>query len=239
MIGAVTVERTADGLAALAQFGLSGADWHAVGLSLRVSMLATVCCALVGVPVGAWLGGGRSRRRYVVDVVLMAPLVVPPVVTGFGLLLLLRWIHVDILFTAWAAGVASGVVGLPLLIRTVRASVERTDLRLGRVGATLGASPWRIFLTITLPLSWRGVVGGALLCWARGFGEFGATIVVAGSMPGETRTLPVAIWTSLQSKPLGACVGLVLAAVLISVVAVGLSEWIIQKSPNESDHVRY
>ncbi len=221
----------------LAQLGLSPADWHAVALSLRVSLVATLGCVLVGVPVAAWLARGRSRWRFAVDVLLMTPLVVPPVVTGFGLLLLFRFVGAGVLFTWWAAAAAAAVVAMPLIVRTVRASIEQSDRRLARVAATLGASPWRVFWTITLPLSWRGVVGGAALCWARAFGEFGATIVVAGNMPGKTRTLPLAIWTSLQSKPLGACVGLVVAAIVLSVAAVAWSEWVIRRAPGAAHHV--
>ncbi len=237
MTHTITTAQIAESGGLLAQLGLSAGDWHAVGLSLRVSVVATLFCVLVGVPVAAWLARGRSRWRFMVDVVLMTPLVVPPVVTGFGLLFLFRLLGVGILFTWWAAAVAAGVVALPLIIRTVRASVEQTDRRLARVAATLGASPWRIFWTITLPMSWRGIVGGAALSWARAFGEFGATIVVAGNMPGKTRTLPVAIWTSLQSKPLGSCVGLVVAAVVLSVAAVAVSQWVVHKAPSASDHV--
>jgi len=222
----------------LALIGLEAADWQAIGLSLRVSVAATVLCVAVGVPVAVWLARGRSRWRFFVDVVLMAPLVVPPVVTGFGLLLVLRAVSAGLLFTLWAAALAAGVVALPLLVRTVRAAVEQTDPGLAKVAATLGASPWRVFWTITLPISWRGMVGGAALAWARAFGEFGATIVVAGNMPGRTRTIPLAIWTSLQSKPLSSVVGLVVAALVLSIAAVALSEWIVRKAGSDSHHVR-
>jgi len=217
--------------------GFSGDDARAIGLSLRVSLGATVVCIVIGVPVAVWLGSGRSRWRFVVDLMLMAPLVVPPVVTGFGLLLVLRAVSAGLLFSLWAATAAAAVVALPLLVRTVRVAVEQTDPGLAKVAATLGASRWRIFWTVTIPMSWRGVVGGAALAWARAFGEFGATIVVAGNMPGRTRTLPLAIWTSLQSKPLSSVVGLVVAALLLSVAAVALSEWIVQRANRES-HVR-
>ena len=238
MTSTITMMQLTETSGTLAQLGLSTADWQAVALSLRVSLVATVCCVLVGVPVAVWLARGRSRWRFAVDIALMTPLVVPPVVTGFALLLVFRMLGGSILFTWWAAAVAAAVVALPLIVRTVRASVEQTDRRLANVAATLGASPWRVFWTITIPTAWRGVVGGAALCWARAFGEFGATIVVAGNMPGHTRTLPVAIWTSLQSKPLGACAGLVVAAIVISIAAVALSEWIVHKTPHASDHVR-
>jgi len=222
----------------VAFIGLDAADVQAIGLSLRVSIAATALCVVVGVPVAAWLARGRSRWRFLVDVVLMAPLVVPPVVTGFGLLLLLRAVSAGLLFTLWAAVLAAAVVALPLLVRTVRAAVEQTDPGLAKVAATLGASPWRIFWTITLPMSWRGLVGGAALAWARAFGEFGATIVVAGNMPGRTRTIPLAIWTSLQSKPLASVVGLVVAALVLSIAAVAVSEWIVRRAGKDAHHVR-
>jgi len=213
--------------------GLDAADWHAVALSLRVSVVAAALCVALGVPLAVWLARGESRWRFVVETVLTAPLVVPPVVTGFALLLVLRACGSGLLFTWWAAALASAVVALPLLVRTTRAAVEQTDRRLTLVAASLGASRWRCFWTITVPLAGPGIVGGAALAWARAFGEFGATMVVAGNIPERTRTIPLAIWTSLQSRPLSSAAGLVIASLVVSVAAVALSEWLVRRCQHE------
>lgn len=154
----------------------------------------------------------------------MAPLVAPPVITGFLLLVVLRELSQDLLFTFWAATIASALMAIPLLVRTVRAAVEAVDPRYSVVAATLGASRLRRLLTITIPLAWRGIVGGATLAWARALGEFGATIVVAGNIPGRTRTIPLAVWTSLQSPSAPSTVPLVAAAMALCIAAVVVAE---------------
>jgi len=164
----------------------------------------------------------------------MSPLVLPPVVVGFGLLIVLRWIGAGMLFTPWAAIIAGAVVSLPLLVRTVRVAVEQIDPRLELAAATLGASRLRRWLTITLPLAWRGIVGGAVLAWARAMGEFGATIIVAGNMPGRTTTIPVAVWTKIQTPTGGSPLLLVVASMVLALAAVACSEWLVRRSPNSS-----
>lgn len=210
--------------------------WHddvvvdAVLLSLRVSFVATIMCLPFGVLIGAWLARTSSRLRPLVEIVTNAPLVLPPVVTGLALLTVLVQLGIPIAFTWWAAALASAIVALPLVVRTVRAAVESIDDRLPQVAATLGASPTRILFTVTLPLAWPGVVGGALLAWARAIGEFGATIVVAGNTPGRTQTIPLAIYSSLQSTTDRSIWPLVTVAVALSVAAIGVSEWMVARS---------
>jgi molybdate transport system permease protein len=196
----------------------------AIELSIKVSLLATLFCLAPGVLLGIWLARTSSRLRSVVEVLVMVPLVAPPVVTGFLLLIVLREIHTDLLFTFWAATVASALMGLPLLIRTVRASVEAIDPRYGIVAATLGASPIRRLATITIPLAWRGIVSGATLAWARALGEFGATIVVAGNIPDRTRTIPLAVWTAIQTPGAPSTAPLIVAALVLTVAAVAVAE---------------
>lgn len=209
--------------------------WSAIALSIRVSLVATGLCLLPGVWLGAWLARTRSRLRTFVEVAVVAPLVVPPVVTGLLLLVALRAIFRDLLFTWWAAALASAIVAVPLLIRTVRSTVEQTDARYGVIAATLGASRRRILWTITLPLAWRGIVAGATLAWARALGEFGATVVVAGNISGRTRTLPLAIWTNIQTPGATAsAVPLVIASVLLAVSAVAIGEWLIRHDAPEA-----
>lgn len=207
-------------------------------MSLRVSTVATVVCAVPGVGLGVWLGRSRSRLRPVVETAVILPLVVPPVVTGLCLLELLLAFHVPLAFTWWAATLASGAVAMPLLARTVQAAAETMDPRLLAVAATLGASPARRFFTITLPLCWRGMVGGLVLFWARAVSEFGATIVVAGNTPGRTQTIPLAIYSRIESPHPQAIWPLVGAAVALSILAVAASEWLIRRKRSEEDRAR-
>ena len=177
------------------------------------TVLCAVAATLLVLPpavVVAWL---LARRRFpgraLVETILSLPLVMPPVATGLILLMLfgrrgaigrlLERIGVDVVFTWKAVVLAMAIMGLPLLVRTARAGFEQVNERYEAVAATLGASPARIFLTISLPLAWPSVLGGAVLAFARALGEFGATIVVAGSIPGATRTLSVAIYTYAET----------------------------------------
>jgi molybdate transport system permease protein len=177
------------------------------------TVLCAVAATLLVLPpavVVAWL---LARRRFpgraLVETIISLPLVMPPVATGLILLMLfgrrgaigrlLERIGVDVVFTWKAVVLAMAIVGLPLLVRTARAGFEQVNERYEAVAATLGASPARIFLTISLPLAWPSVLGGAVLAFARALGEFGATIVVAGSIPGATRTLSVAIYTYAET----------------------------------------
>ena len=174
--------------------------------------LFTIACAagatLLMVPPGLAVAWVLARRRFVgrtvVETIVSLPLVMPPVATGLLLLMLfsrrgplgtmLDRFGIQIVFTWKAVVLAMALMGFPMLVRTVRAGFENVDLRYEQVAATLGASPMRTFVTITLPLAWPSVVAGAMLGFARAVGEFGATIVVAGSIPGVTRTLAVAIY---------------------------------------------
>jgi len=208
---------------------LGSAELEAIRLSVKVSLAATLVCLVPGTLLGVWLARTRSRLRLIVDVVVMTPLVMPPVVTGLLLLMVLRALNRDLLFTWWAAMLASAILAAPLLIRTVRTSVEGLDPRLARVAETLGASRLRSLRTITLPLAWKGIVGGATLAWAKAVGEFGATIVVAGNIPGRTRTIPLAIWTAIQNPTAPSIFPLIVAAIMLSVLATGLGEWLIHR----------
>ena len=177
------------------------------------TVLCAVAATLLVLPpavVVAWL---LARRRFpgraLVETIISLPLVMPPVATRLILLMLfgrrgaigrlLERIGVDVVFTWKAVVLAMAIMGLPLLVRTARAGFEQVNERYEAVAATLGASPARIFLTISLPLAWPSVLGGAVLAFARALGEFGATIVVAGSIPGATRTLSVAIYTYAET----------------------------------------
>ncbi len=173
---------------------MTGAEADALWLSLRTAALATALVAGPAVATGLLLARLRGPLRVALEVVAMAPLVLPPVVTGFALL----WLLSPVAFTPGAAVLAAAVMAFPLFVRSVRLTAESLDPGLVPAARTLGASPVRAFATVTLPLLAPGIATGALLAFARALGEFGATIVFAGSFAGRTRTLPLAIWTALQ-----------------------------------------
>jgi molybdate transport system permease protein len=214
---------------------LAAEEWEVVRLSLLVGGVAT----LVTLPLAfglAWaLARGRFPGKVVLDGAAMLPLVVPPVVTGWLLLLafgpngplgrLLASVGVSVLFRWTGAAIAAGVMGLPLMVRAMRLSIESVDGRLEAAARTLGAGRWRVFRTITLPLSLPGVLAGAVLGFARAIGEFGATITFVSNVPGETQTLPLAIYSALQRPDGDAAVWrLATLSVAISMVALVLSE---------------
>ncbi len=185
----------------------------------------------------AWLlARGRFRGRLLVETIVSLPLVMPPVATGLILLMLcsprgilgglLARVGVDVVFTWKAVVLAMSVMALPLFVRTVRAGIEQVDRRYEAVAATLGAPPLRVFLTVTLPLCLPSVVAGTLLGFARAIGEFGATIVIAGSIPGATRTLAVAIYTFMETGRDHDAIVLVVISGGIAFAALALSNWV-------------
>lgn len=185
----------------------------------------------------AWvLARGRFRGRVVLETFLSLPLVMPPVATGLVLLMLvaprgplgslLARLGLEIVFTWKAVVLAMTVMGLPLLVRTVRAGIEQVDPRYEAAAAMLGAGPLRVFVTITVPLAAPAVAAGAMLGFARALGEFGATIMIAGSIPGSTRTLAVAIYSLAETGRDGEAAMLVGISAAIAFVALCASNWI-------------
>ncbi|MHB9880875.1 molybdate ABC transporter permease subunit [Pacificimonas sp. ICDLI1SI03] len=221
---------------------MTGAVWGVVLLSLKVGLAAI----LVTLPVAfglAWLlARGRFRGKVLLDGVVHLPLVLPPVVTGWLLLLafapagpvgrvLNDLMGVSVLFRWTGAAIAAGVMALPLMVRAIRLSLESVDRRLEQAARTLGASPARTFRTITLPLSLPGILAGSVLGFARALGEFGATITFVSNIPGETRTLPLAIYTALQVPGAeDAVFRLALIAIALSLGALILSELIARRA---------
>jgi len=203
--------------------------WRLTWFTLACAAAATALALPVGVSIAWLLARGRFRGRTVVEALVTLPLVMPPVATGLILLMLLgrrgaigRLLEragVDVVFTWKAVVLAMAVMGLPLLVRTVRAGFEHVDRRYEQVAATLGAPPLRAFLTVSLPLAWPSVVAGAVLAFARAIGEFGATVVVAGSIPGATRTLAVAIYTYSETGQDAQALTLVAISIAIGFVA--------------------
>jgi molybdate transport system permease protein len=187
---------------------MTAADWHIVGFTLRVAALSTLLIAPFGLAV-AWLLARRDwPGKSLVETLVTLPLVMPPVATGLLLLKLvgrrgplgrlLDRAGIDLVFTWRAVVLAMMAMSFPLLVRGCRVAFEEVNVRLEHVARTLGASDWRVFMTITLPLATRGIIGGLVLAFARAIGEFGATIVVAGDIPGRTTTLALAIYDRTQ-----------------------------------------
>jgi len=208
-------------------------DASAIWLSLKVSVAAMIIAAPPSVALGVWLARSRTRFATIVEALVIAPLVMPPVITGIALLMLVSWLRLPIAFSWWAAVMAAAIVSAPLLVRTVRAASRSVDPRLGQVAATLGASPLRVWWTVTLPAIRPAVVGGIALAWARALGEFGATLVVAGNTPGVTRTIPLAMYTDFMTRG-RAPWALAVVAVVICVAAVAVAERLISPKPARS-----
>lgn len=221
---------------------LSAFELEALRLSLLVSLASLALTAPAGMAAGYVLARGRFPGKWLLEAVVNLPLVLPPVVTGLVLLLvfgangpvgsILRdWFGVTLAFSWAGAALAAAVMAFPLVVRPIRLAIEGIDQGLEQAASTLGAPPWSVFVTITLPLALPGLVAGLLLGFARAFGEFGATVTFAGSIPGETQTLPVAIYTSLQrAQGEPAAIRLALLSVLVSVIALVISERLNQRA---------
>jgi molybdate transport system permease protein len=205
---------------------LSAEEWTVILLSLKVGGVAMAATLPIAFALAWLLARVRFPGRVLVDALVHLPLVVPPVVTGWALLLafgpagpfgepLQRWFGVSVLFRWSGAAIAAGVMALPLMVRAMRLSIEAVDRRLENAARTLGAGPWRVFWTLTLPLSVPGILAGAVLGFARSIGEFGATITFVSNVPGETRTLPLAIYSVLQ-QPDGDAMAMRLSAIAVA-----------------------
>jgi len=209
---------------------LSSDELQALRLSVQAALVGTALGMPVAILVGWILVKTSIRGKAVLDTLISFPLVLPPIITGYFLLLLLghngpigRLLNslfgIELVFTWVAAGLAAGLVALPLMVRATEVAMAGVDPRLELAARSLGAGPLRTFATVTIPLAYRGIIAAALLAFARGLGEFGATIVVAGNIPGRTQTIPLAMFTDLQAGDDGGAlrlVGLSLALALIS-----------------------
>lgn len=221
---------------------LSAEEWGIVALSLRVGIVAVVVAMPLAFALAYVLARGRFPGKVLLDAVVHLPLVVPPVVTGWLLLLAFgpngpagRFFEavfgVTFMFRWTGAALASAVMALPLMVRAIRLSIEAVDRRLEATARTLGAGAWRTFFSITLPLALPGVLAGAVLGFARSIGEFGATITFVSNIPGETQTLPLAIYSVLQMPGGDAYVlRLAVVSVILSVFALVASEALARRS---------
>ena len=199
----------------------------ALRLSLQVAVAATALNALVGIPIAYLLARRRFWGKGLVDLVVTLPLVLPPTVVGYYLIVLLGrrgllgaplydLTGFTVAFTWHAAVIAATVMALPLLVRTARAAIESVDRDLERAAYTLGRSEWRTALEVTLPLARNGILAGLVLAFARALGEFGATLMLAGNIPGRTATVPLSIYTAVQTGESTEALGLVALLTLLS-----------------------
>ncbi|MDA0635896.1 ABC transporter permease [Nonomuraea sp. MCN248] len=211
---------------------------EALRLSLVSATVATACCLLLGVPLAWLLARVRFPGRRLVRALVTVPLVLPPVVGGVALLLVLgrrglvgQWLEsafgVTLPFTTAGVVIAEMFVAMPFLVISVEGALRGADQRFEEAAATLGASRWTVFRRVTLPMVMPGVAAGAVLCWARALGEFGATITFAGNFPGTTRTMPLAVYLALETEPEAAIVlSLVLLAVSVVILAALRDRWV-------------
>ena len=214
--------------------------WRITLLTLGMALTATVVMLPAGLLLAWALARGRFPGRVLLETLVSLPLVMPPVATGLVLLMLLAprgpvggflgGLGIEVVFTWKAVVIAMAVMGLPLLVRTARAGFEQVDHRYESVAATLGARPLRVFLTVTLPLALPAVTAGAVLSFARAIGEFGATMMVAGSIPGSTRTLAVAIYSFAETGRDTEAAQLVGVSAALAFGALWLSNWITTRS---------
>jgi molybdate transport system permease protein len=222
----------------MTELGFTPEEWQAIGLTLRVAIVAVVVSLPFAIGM-AWLLSCRSfPGKIVVEALVSLPLVLPPVVTGYALLLLLgrhgaiggfldRQLGIVFAFRWTGAAIAAAVMGFPFMVRGIRLSFDGIDHDLERAAASLGAQGWKVFLTVTLPLSIPGILSGAVLAFGRSLGEFGATITFVSSIPGETRTISSTIYALLQT-PSGDAAVLRLCGVSVALSFIALlgAEWL-------------
>jgi molybdate transport system permease protein len=204
-----------------------------VGLTLRVAAISTLIVAPLATILAALTWRANARVRTILDAAALLPLVLPPTAVGFVLLQLLPR---DILFSATAVVIACGVMSFPLMYLAARAAIDSSDVRYFDIARTLGASPLRAFSTITLPLAWRGLLAGTILAFCRAIGEFGATIIVAGNIPGRTQTLALAIYDRINLGHDNEARLMVIYVVLIAATAIVVSELLVRRQWRRASH---
>jgi molybdate transport system permease protein len=202
-------------------------------ISMRTVIAATAVTFFLGIGAARWMARYQGRFKSVIDGLFILPMVLPPTVVGFGLLLLfgkngpagklLMDIGATVVFSCWATVIAAVVMAFPLMYMTAKGAFEQVEPNIQDAARTLGASEWRVFWTVTLPLAWPGVAAGTVLALARSLGEFGATLMLAGNIPGKTATIPVAIYFAIQAgdtREALALVGIVLAISFLALAAI-------------------
>jgi len=204
-------------------------NWSALWLSLQITFFAGVFIFVVGLILAVTLARVRFWGKSVVETIIFLPLVLPPSVVGYFLIItlgagspLVEWFNINLLFTWQGAAVASAGVGLPLMVQAAKSGISGVDPLLEGAARSLGASRWRVLFRITLPLARRGILAGIILGAARALGEFGATLMIAGNIPGQTQTLPLAIYDAVQARRYEAANVMVLVMTLIAFIGLFL-----------------
>ena len=216
-------------------------------LTLKVAALATALALILGVAAARALGRKNGLARDTAESLLTLPLVLPPTVLGYYLLVVLGrngaiggWLHdafgISLIFTWQGATIAAAVAAFPLILRAARAAFREVDPQLERAARTLGLNETAVFFRVSLPLAWRGICAGALLAFARAMGEFGATLMVAGSLPGRTQTLSIAIYNAVMAGDDATAQALVLVALVVAVIALVLAAQVLQRSHRGADN---
>lgn len=206
-------------------------------LSFKTALLATAITSVLGILVAKWMVDYNGKSKGLIDGLLSLPLVLPPTVVGFFLLLLigrngpvgkfLNLFDITLIFSWEATVIAAVTVSFPLMYKTVRSSLEQVDINCINAAKTLGVSQWRIFFKITLPQAWPGIIAGVLFAFARSIGEFGATLMIAGNIPGRTQTIPIAIFFAAESGNMTLALIWVLVIVTISLgVTFSMNVWL-------------
>ncbi|UTV86123.1 molybdate ABC transporter permease subunit [Cobetia amphilecti] len=220
---------------------LSALEWEALSLSLKVACVAVGLSLIPGFAAAWWLARREFRGKALIDGLLHLPLVLPPVVVGYLLLVTFgrngaigQWLAKIVIvlpFTWQGAALAAAVMAFPLMVRAMRLSLEAIDPGLEAAARTLGANPLRVLFTVTMPLALPGILTGGMLAFARALSEFGATITFAANIPGETRTLPLALYTLIQTPGQeGAAARLCAIAVVIAMLSLLASEWLARRA---------
>lgn len=208
-------------------------------LTLKVALVATLIAGVVGVWLGWWLARRQFAGRSIVDALLMLPMVLPPTVIGYYLIVLIgrngaigqyldRWFGINLIFTWQGAVIAASVVSLPLVYKGARAAFEEVDGRFANAARTLGAGELEVFLRVSLPLAIRGITAGLMLAFARAMGEFGATLMIAGNLPGKTQTLSIAVYEAVQAGNDGRALWLTLVISVVCIVVLVVSGRLLQ-----------
>ncbi|BAX81965.1 molybdate ABC transporter permease subunit [Labilibaculum antarcticum] len=222
-------------------FVFSETEMSAIGLSFKVALWCAILVLPMAILTGWWLARKSFRGKSLIEGFVNLPLVLPPVATGFVLLLLLgskgligqfiyEWFGIRIAFTYYAAVIASMIVSFPLAVRAIRLSIEMVDPGFEEAAKTLGASTFQSFVRVTLPLALPGIISGFVLSFARSLGEFGATIIFAGNISGETQTIPLALFNQIQVPGMeSSAFRLLLVAVVFSFLAMSVSEYLVKK----------
>ena len=217
-----------------------------IALTLQIALVATIIDVPFAVGLSWLIVKKRVPGRFVLDILASLPLAVPPVVVGYLLLILLgrngpvggiarQLFGGDIVFTWLAAAMAAAIVSFPLMARTIMVSMRGVDESLERSARSLGAGAWRVLFTITIPLAYRGILAGVLLGFVRAMSEFGATIIVAGNIPGRTQTLPLAIFSRVQLGDNDVALRLVAVSIGLAVITLALHHWLLERSQGGSE----